>query len=434
MNSFFSFLIESSGIFTLFYLVYRLVLSKLTFYQLNRWVLLFFIPLSLIITYVDVFSPIQVNTIDIPILIEFDNASNQNEASLLTENSFNFYKILATIYFFGIVFFLFSFIKSLYKLFILKEKSSFDKVGKYRFYHTKHSQVFSCFNWIFIPENMEYDIHDLIIEHEKKHVDFKHTYDLIFIELYILFFWFNPFVFLYRKSLKSVHEFQADDTVLRYQKHNLSEYLKLLKSNIEKTSNSKIYSYFKNPIAKKRIEMIFKPKTNNIVKIKYLILAPVCLLCMLSYTKPNITKVIHENIKNTESDIPSILPILNTSEKDITSHFGASRKFGENIIAKIHNGIDLKAKINTPIIATADGTIAYASYKGNWGNLIVVTHNNGYETWYAHLESFNAKKSEFVKKGEIIGYSGDTGFTKGPHLHYAIKHNGKFINPIKLLK
>jgi murein DD-endopeptidase MepM/ murein hydrolase activator NlpD len=72
--------------------------------------------------------------------------------------------------------------------------------------------------------------------------------------------------------------------------------------------------------------------------------------------------------------------------------------------------------------------------QGDWGNLIIITHIDGYETWYAHLKGFNSNKNQDVKIGDIIGYVGNTGRSTGPHLHYEVKHNGKHQNPLDFIE
>ena len=72
--------------------------------------------------------------------------------------------------------------------------------------------------------------------------------------------------------------------------------------------------------------------------------------------------------------------------------------------------------------------------EGDWGNLIVITHSYGYKTLYAHLDGFNIKENQEVKKGDIIGYVGNTGLSAGPHLHYEVKQNGKQLNPLDYIE
>ncbi|WP_442265963.1 peptidoglycan DD-metalloendopeptidase family protein [Tenacibaculum sp. ZS6-P6] len=434
MSNYLIFLVKSSLIFIVFYLAYVSLFRKHTFFQLNRLILILFIPVSIILSSIDVFSPLEISSINIPKFIEIDQMMSENfsENQILKEK-FNYSFIITLLYFFGVIISLFSLIKSVQQLIKLKKESQLKKSRKYTFIYANITEVFSCFNWIFIPKSKRENIDNLIIEHEKKHVDFKHTLDLLITELYIILFWFNPFVYYFRKSLKSVHEFQVDKEVLLTNKINISDYLKVLRKEINSKTNIKLYSYFKQPIIKKRLEMISKNKTNSFKKIKYLILIPIISICLLSFNQDDFNNNLPVIITDNNS-IPSIFPIQNKTVSDITSHFGKLRKFGKKSEAKIHQGIDIRAAIGTPIVATADGIISYASYKGNWGNLIVVTHTNGYETWYAHLNSFKLKKGKSVKKGEVIGFTGDTGLSKGPHLHYEVKHNSKNVNPLDYIK
>lgn len=101
-----------------------------------------------------------------------------------------------------------------------------------------------------------------------------------------------------------------------------------------------------------------------------------------------------------------------------------------------HRGIDFRAKVNTPIYATADGVVQFVEPKnrGSFGRLIVITHNYGFKTLYAHLHKTNVKVGDVVYKDELIGYSGNSGRSSGPHLHYEVKYAMKSLNPIYLVK
>jgi murein DD-endopeptidase MepM/ murein hydrolase activator NlpD len=98
-----------------------------------------------------------------------------------------------------------------------------------------------------------------------------------------------------------------------------------------------------------------------------------------------------------------------------------------------HQGLDISTEKGQPIYATADGTIAAASYTGDYGNLIVIAHRFGLTTRYGHLSAFAVKPGREVKRGDVIGYVGSTGRSTGAHLHYEILANGKLINPLQLL-
>jgi len=97
----------------------------------------------------------------------------------------------------------------------------------------------------------------------------------------------------------------------------------------------------------------------------------------------------------------------------------------------MHTGIDIRAPIGTPVFATADGVVEFSrsEYNGGYGNLIKVDHSFGFKTFYAHLSKLVAKKGDFVKKGQIIAYSGNTGLSSGPHLHYEVRFLGNHMNP-----
>jgi murein DD-endopeptidase MepM/ murein hydrolase activator NlpD len=96
---------------------------------------------------------------------------------------------------------------------------------------------------------------------------------------------------------------------------------------------------------------------------------------------------------------------------------------------EVHNGIDISARMNTPVIAPADGTVS-STRRDNWsGNVIYINHGYGIVTAYAHLEKILVEKGRFVKRGEVIGLVGNTGRSTGPHLHYEVNVNGVPTNP-----
>lgn len=95
-----------------------------------------------------------------------------------------------------------------------------------------------------------------------------------------------------------------------------------------------------------------------------------------------------------------------------------------------HPGLDIGLPVGSPVYATDDGTVVYAGWNVyGYGNLIVVNHGNGFETFYAHLNGFNVVAGQIVYKGNLIGYSGDTGNSSGPHIHYEIRLNGNRDDP-----
>lgn len=95
---------------------------------------------------------------------------------------------------------------------------------------------------------------------------------------------------------------------------------------------------------------------------------------------------------------------------------------------RMHTGIDYAAPMGTPIKAAADGIITFKGWKGGYGHTVMVRHNNGIETLYAHMSAFSTAEGT-VRAGEIIGYVGSSGRSTGPHLHYEARVNGQPVNP-----
>lgn len=115
----------------------------------------------------------------------------------------------------------------------------------------------------------------------------------------------------------------------------------------------------------------------------------------------------------------------------VTSRFG-SRVHPVLKYVKNHNGVDYGASIGTPVWAVADGTVTKAQNTGAGGNTVCIRHVNAMETCYLHLSSYGAgvRQGARVSQKQVIAYSGNTGRSTGPHLHYALKRNGRFVNPL----
>lgn len=98
---------------------------------------------------------------------------------------------------------------------------------------------------------------------------------------------------------------------------------------------------------------------------------------------------------------------------------------------EFHNGIDYRGRQGDPVIATADGVVEYAGYHqaSGYGNLIIISHDFGFKTFYGHLHNLNVKTGDFVKQGDLIGGIGNTGVSTGPHLHYEVNFVQRKLNP-----
>lgn len=117
----------------------------------------------------------------------------------------------------------------------------------------------------------------------------------------------------------------------------------------------------------------------------------------------------------------------------ITSPFGWRRHpiFG---IRKFHTGVDLAGANHSPIKAADSGNVLYSGWYGGYGKVVIVSHGNNLATLYAHLSKVNASVGQNIKKGDIVGYEGSTGFSTGPHLHFEVRVNGKPNNPLNFVR
>ncbi|MCA6075169.1 peptidoglycan DD-metalloendopeptidase family protein [Fulvivirga sedimenti] len=128
--------------------------------------------------------------------------------------------------------------------------------------------------------------------------------------------------------------------------------------------------------------------------------------------------------------IPAIQPVSNEELIRLASGFGY-RTHPIYKVRKMHPGIDFSAPPGTPIYATADGTVVKAQVRfSGYGKLIEIDHGFGYKTRYAHMQEFEVKSGQTVKRGQVIGYVGSTGLSTAPHLHYEVLKNDKQINPV----
>lgn len=136
-----------------------------------------------------------------------------------------------------------------------------------------------------------------------------------------------------------------------------------------------------------------------------------------------------QNQKSVLASTPSLWPVQGW----VTSEFGSRRApFSSGV--EFHKGLDISTQHGRGIIAPADGIVTQAGYEPQDGNYIKVNHGHGFETAYLHLSRIAAKQGMRVKKGELIGYVGDTGRSTGPHLHYAVSVNGIQVNPRRYLR
>jgi murein DD-endopeptidase MepM/ murein hydrolase activator NlpD len=137
-----------------------------------------------------------------------------------------------------------------------------------------------------------------------------------------------------------------------------------------------------------------------------------------------------EGAAESHASIPSREPVDNIT---FSSNFG-TRSDPFNGRARMHQGVDLRGALGTPVYATADGVVSRSEWSSGYGNLVEINHGNGMETRYGHLSRLIAQPNERVKRGQLIGLMGSTGRSTGSHLHYEVRIAGNAVNPLPYLQ
>jgi murein DD-endopeptidase MepM/ murein hydrolase activator NlpD len=135
--------------------------------------------------------------------------------------------------------------------------------------------------------------------------------------------------------------------------------------------------------------------------------------------------------ETSETYIPDVYPIISVPK--VSSNYG-TRIDPFTGKKAFHTGIDLVVPENTEVFSCGSGKVIEAAYNRINGNYIIIDHKNKYQSYYGHLSSVFVKHGDKVIKGQIIGLSGNTGLSTGPHIHFQISFDGKSINPLTIIK
>lgn len=290
----------------LFYSLYFVLLRNETFFKMNRFYLVGSALLSLAIPLVklqwvkELFLGEQVFQVTQKIsnVISYEDVISERNGNMLTVGthspSLSNLEILAIIYGFITLLFLLNFLRKLYQL-------------KKALQSDNRSQAFSFFNKMVVDDSLEGK--DTIIDHEMVHVRQWHSLDVIFLEIFTAFNWFNPIAFLYKKAIKDIHEFIADDTAAS-KLEDKSAYTLLLVSNVFGAKPQQLTnSFFNQSLLKRRIIMLHKTKSRQVAILKYGLSVPLfvsmVILSSATATAEKLTKAIESS---------PIIEVLSNSE------------------------------------------------------------------------------------------------------------------------
>lgn len=324
MGTFIVFIIKSAVCLIVFYLFYKLLLSKETFHRFNRIALLSIIVLSVVVPYVVIrFRPasqpehtqLQENVvIQAPSSeLVYSNTTTPVAIQPKAESSHLWLLVLLVTYLAGIVFCLTRQLGSLIRMFRLMRSSVASQMDHNAtlLVHTKNITPFSWMNKIVISEkDLEVDGKE-ILTHELAHIQNKHSWDLLIADCLISFQWFNPAAWLLKQELQSIHEFEADERVLN-QGIDAKRYQLLL---IKKAVGTRLYSMansFNQSSLKKRITMMLKEKSSPWARLKYVYILPLACIAMIAFAHPSVSDATANTVEKVD-EILSAAPKVNVA-------------------------------------------------------------------------------------------------------------------------
>jgi hypothetical protein len=277
---------------------------------------------------------------------------------------------------------------------------------------------------------------DLMLKHELTHLR-RHDGLIGFgVQFAQTLVWFNPFSASMIRNLNWATEASCDQIVLRRQPSLRKTYahamLKVLRRSATEHSNYSVaaFSSKTHRSITMRIKHIMDPSTQGIKSSKN----KVCLwtgalgICLASYSFQPLLHAAPEQVTNGVSAKQSISMINPVKNARLSSNYGVKNKHHQ-----FHNGIDLAAKLDTPIAATAAGVVSVSTdhLEGhkNYGSIIIIDHGNGLQSLYSHLNSRQVSVGDKVERGQLIGKVGETGKATGPHVHFEIMSNSQRVDP-----
>ena len=301
MGVFFIYILKSSVCLVLFYLFFRLLLSKETFHRFNRMALLGVLFFSLLIPCIEVTTRHQVEvqqavlSIEQLLLMAELETTPANVGAVQETSAISWVQIVLLVYWAGILFLACRNIYSLICLFRLVHSGKHEKLekGVTLVVHNQEIVPFSWMKYIVISrKDLEENGREILI-HEMAHIHHRHSVDLLVADICIFFQWFNLGAWLLKQELQNIHEYEADETVIN-EGVNAKEYQLLL---IKKAVGTRLYSMansFNHSKLKKRITMMLKEKSNPWARLKYLYVLPLAAIAVTAFARPEISEKVEE--------------------------------------------------------------------------------------------------------------------------------------------
>ena len=343
MGTFLVYILKSSLCLALFYLFYRLLLSKETFHRFNRIALLGVMLISCLLPLVRVTVDRATVVNTSVMLVEEDMLMYPWEMQTVVqeEAAFPWREWLVAVYLLGIFFFLLRNLWSLVRMLYLIRHSRCRQMenGICLVIHQAGFAPFSWMKYIVISQtDLDENGTDILI-HEEAHIRNRHSWDLLLVELCVWLQWFNPAAWLLKQELQNVHEYEADEAVLR-QGIDAKRYQMLL---IKKAVGARLYSIansFNHSSLKKRITMMIRKKSNPWARAKYLYVLPLAAVTVAAFARPEISEPLDEISSVKVNDLSAItgknspenLSVAATSAADVTLKMKVTDQSGSPIV------------------------------------------------------------------------------------------------------
>ena len=377
MGIFFVYILKTSVCLAVFYLFYRLLLSKETFHRFNRLALLGVLLLSCLVPLIEVTTQ-EASEMNQPFIALEDMLLMAEPAPVMEEvsTSFPWRALLLLIYLLGILFFLGRHLWSLGRMLRLLRTSRKESLedGITLFVHD--AKEVAPFSWMKSIAVSKYDLEesgDAVLTHERAHIRNRHSWDLLLAEGCIFFQWFNPAAWLLKQELQTVHEYEADEWVIE-NGIDAKTYQLLI---IKKAVGARLYSIansFNHSSLKKRITMMIKKKSNPWARLKYAYVLPLAAVAVAAFARPEVSNELAE--------------ISNAKVNDLTSIVKAEE------VKSVENSSDEKFKLS--------GTVVEAERKNVpvMGASVLIKG-----TTMGTLTDMDGKFTLSVKKGDVIQVS-----------------------------
>ena len=397
MGVFFIYILKSSVCLVLFYLFFRLLLSKETFHRFNRMALLGVLFFSLLIPCIEVTTRHQVEvqqavlSIEQLLLMAELETTPANVGAVQETSAISWVQIVLLVYWAGILFLACRNIYSLICLFRLIHSGKHEKLekGVTLVVHNQEIVPFSWMKYIVISrKDLEENGREILI-HEMAHIHHRHSVDLLVADICIFFQWFNPGAWLLKQELQNVHEYEADETVIN-EGVNAKEYQLLL---IKKAVGTRLYSMansFNHSKLKKRITMMLKEKSNPWARLKYLYVLPLAAIAVTAFARPEISEKVEEISAVKVNDLAEI--VEKKSEENVVKELVDTTK---NKVVVVGYRTEKKDSVLTS--GKKKVAISVQGISGEGKPLVII---NGKES---EREVVNALNPERIESVSVIG-------------------------------